>query len=177
MNRTLLERARSIRLQAGMPEGLWAEAVNHAAYLINRSPSTAIDLQTPEEIWRGEAVDYSTLRIFGCPAYSLVDSHKKTSWRRNQENANLLVSPQGSRDSDSGILRQVLHSLAEMWSLMRSRCCRYQRRKVNRRVEIQLVQQILSQREWSSWRLLIHQGRIPEQMETLMRLLRSNLDR
>src|SRR4051812_34141869 len=102
---------------------------------------------------------------------------KETSWRRNQENANLLVSPQGSRDSDSGILRQVLHSLAEMWSLMRSRCCRYQRRKVNRRVEIQLVQQILGQREWSSWRLLIHQGRIPEQMETLMRLLRSNLDR
>src|SRR3954466_14186058 len=60
-----------------MQEGLWAEAVNHAAYLINRSPSIAIDLQTPEEIWRGEAVDYSTLRIFGRPAYSLVDSHKK----------------------------------------------------------------------------------------------------
>src|SRR4051812_22532939 len=48
MNRTLLERARSIRLQADMPEGLWAEAVNHAAFLINRSPSTAIDLQTPK---------------------------------------------------------------------------------------------------------------------------------
>src|SRR4051812_14212390 len=78
MNRTLLERARSIRLQAGMPEGLWAEAVNHAADLINRSPSTTIDLQTSEEIWQGEAVDYSTLRIFGCPAYSLVDSHKRS---------------------------------------------------------------------------------------------------
>src|SRR5436189_6445518 len=103
---------------------------------------------------------------------------KGTSWRRNQGSANSLVSPQESRDSDSGILRQALHSLAELWSLMRSRCCRHQRRKVNRRVEIQLVQQILGQREWSSWRLLIHQGRIPEQVETLMmRPLSSNQDR
>src|SRR3954468_18526419 len=96
---------------------------------------------------------------------------KGTSWRQNQGNANLLVSPQESRDSDSGILRQGLHSLAEMWSLMRSQCCRHQRRRMNRRVEIQLVQQILGQREWNSWRLLIHQGRIPEQVETSMRLL------
>src|SRR3954463_1173531 len=101
-----------------------------------------------------------------------------TSWRRNQRRANSLVSPQESRDSDSGILRQVLHSLAEMWSLMRSQCCRHQRRKVNRRVEIQLVQQILEQREWGFWRLLIHQGRISEQVETfMMRLLRCNKDR
>ena len=50
MNRTLTERARSIRLQADMSEGFWAEAVNHASYLVNRSPSTTIDLQIPEEI-------------------------------------------------------------------------------------------------------------------------------
>jgi len=52
--------------------------VNHASYLVNMSPLTAIDLQIPEEIWRGESVDYSTLRIFGCPAYSLVDSQKRS---------------------------------------------------------------------------------------------------
>src|SRR3954467_2745882 len=75
---------------------------------------------------------------------------KGTSWRRNQGSANSLVSPQESRDSDSGIPRQVLHSLEKMWSLMRSRYCRHQRRKVNCKVEIQLVQQILGQREWSS---------------------------
>src|SRR3954468_765352 len=63
-----------------MLEGLWAEAVNHAGYLINRSPLTTIDLQIPEEIWRGEAVDYSTLRIFDCPAFSLVGSHKRNKF-------------------------------------------------------------------------------------------------
>ena len=30
-----------------------------------------------EEIWQEESVDYSTLRIFSCPAYSLVESQKR----------------------------------------------------------------------------------------------------
>jgi len=60
-----------------MSEGFWAEAVNHASHLVNRLPSTAIDLQISEEIWRGKSVDYSTLQIFGCLAYSLVDSQKR----------------------------------------------------------------------------------------------------
>jgi len=51
--------------------------MNHASYLVKMSPSTAIDLQIPEEIWRGVSVDYSILRIFGCPVYSLVDSQKR----------------------------------------------------------------------------------------------------
>ena len=61
MNRTLKERARNIRLQADMLEEFWAEGVNHVSYLVNMSPSIAIDLQIPEEIWRGESADYSTL--------------------------------------------------------------------------------------------------------------------
>ena len=36
MNRTLNERARSIRLYAGLPKTFWADAVITAAYLINR---------------------------------------------------------------------------------------------------------------------------------------------
>ena len=51
MNQILTERARSIRLRADMSEGFWAEVVNHASYLVNMSPSTAIDLHIPEEIW------------------------------------------------------------------------------------------------------------------------------
>ena len=51
--------------------------MNHAFWLINRSPSTIIYLQIPEEIWRGESVDYATIHIFGCLAYNLVDSHKR----------------------------------------------------------------------------------------------------
>jgi len=67
MNQTLKERARSIRLQADMSEGFSAETANHVSYLVNRSPSTGVDLQMPEEIWQGKSMDYSTLRIFSCP--------------------------------------------------------------------------------------------------------------
>jgi len=49
-----------MRLHAGMLESFCAEAVSHASYLMNMSPSTTVGLQIPEEIWYGESVDYST---------------------------------------------------------------------------------------------------------------------
>ena len=77
MNMTLMEKAQRLMLQVDMSGGFWAETVNHACWLINRSPSTVIDLQIPEEIWRGESVDYATIRIFGCLAYNFGDSQKR----------------------------------------------------------------------------------------------------
>ncbi|KAL3846133.1 hypothetical protein ACJIZ3_003536 [Penstemon smallii] len=50
MNRTLLECTRAMLRTAGMAKSFWAEAVKTACYVINRSPSTAIDLKTPMEI-------------------------------------------------------------------------------------------------------------------------------
>ncbi|RVW77419.1 Retrovirus-related Pol polyprotein from transposon TNT 1-94 [Vitis vinifera] len=43
MNRTLNERARSMRLHAGLPKTFWADAVSTAAYLINRGPSVPME--------------------------------------------------------------------------------------------------------------------------------------
>jgi len=59
-----------------MSEGFWAEAVGHACYLVNRPTFTAVNIQILEEIWRGESVNYSILRIFGYLMYNLVDSQK-----------------------------------------------------------------------------------------------------
>nr|GEX02267.1 retrotransposon protein, putative, Ty1-copia subclass [Tanacetum cinerariifolium] len=53
-----------------------AEAVNIASYLVNRSPSTAVGLKMPQEVWSGKPSDYSDLRIFGCPAYAHVNDGK-----------------------------------------------------------------------------------------------------
>ena len=36
MNRTILERARSMRIHAGFPLNLWANAIDTSVYLINR---------------------------------------------------------------------------------------------------------------------------------------------
>jgi len=61
MNQTLTKRARSIRLQADMSEGFWAETVSHACYLVDMSLPIAVDFQILEEIWREESVGYSIL--------------------------------------------------------------------------------------------------------------------
>jgi hypothetical protein len=76
MNRTLLERARCLLSNAGLSRDFWAEAVNTACYLVNRSPSTAIDCKTPYEVWSGTPADYSILKTFGCPAYCHVNDGK-----------------------------------------------------------------------------------------------------
>ena len=40
------------------------------AYLINLSPSTAINFKSPDSVWVGKVPDYSKLRTFGCAAYA-----------------------------------------------------------------------------------------------------------
>jgi transposase InsO family protein len=62
MIRTLLERSQCMLSDAGLGKEFWAEVVNTACYLVNRSPSTAIDCKTPHEIWSGKFIDYSSLK-------------------------------------------------------------------------------------------------------------------
>jgi len=54
----------------------WAEAVSTACYLVNRSPQSSIDFKIPEEVWSGSPVDYSILKVFGCPACVHVNDGK-----------------------------------------------------------------------------------------------------
>ena len=46
MNITLIERARAMLRTAGLPNSFWAEAAKTACYIVNRSPSTAIEFKT-----------------------------------------------------------------------------------------------------------------------------------
>ncbi|CAA7392698.1 unnamed protein product [Spirodela intermedia] len=76
MNKTLLERARSMLSQAGISKDFWAEVVNTTCYMVNRSPCTAIELKTSKEVWSSSLTDYSHLRIFSCPVYIHVTGDK-----------------------------------------------------------------------------------------------------
>ncbi|GKB11318.1 gag-pol polyprotein, partial [Tanacetum coccineum] len=78
MNRTLLERARAMLATASLGKSFWAEAVNTACYVINRSPSTAVELKTPMEMWTGKPVNYSDLHIFGSPVYVMYNTQETT---------------------------------------------------------------------------------------------------
>jgi hypothetical protein len=97
MNRTILERVRCMLSNAGLCDkhGLWAEAANAACYLINLSPNSVIDFKILEEVWTVKPVDYSNLRIFGCPAYAHVNNGKLVP---RAQNALLLAMVLVSKD-------------------------------------------------------------------------------
>ena len=68
-NRTIMERARSMSSDCNLPVNLWTEAVLHAQYLINRSPTRANSGATPEAKYSGKLPDISDLIFFGCVAF------------------------------------------------------------------------------------------------------------
>eukprot|EP00253_Pinus_taeda_P014670 PITA_14670 len=51
MNKTLMERARSMLSGARLGQEFWVEVVDTACYLVNRSPSSALEDKTPQEVW------------------------------------------------------------------------------------------------------------------------------
>lgn len=63
MNRTLLEMVSCVLLEAKNSEDFLAEALAIATltYIINKSLSISINLNTSEEIWRGTPPDLSNL--------------------------------------------------------------------------------------------------------------------
>ena len=85
MNRTLMEKARSMLSGTGLGQEFWAEAVETACYLVNRSPSSALEDKTPHEVWTGKKPSLSDLRIFGCDAYVHVPKEKRTKLDNKSE--------------------------------------------------------------------------------------------
>ena len=69
MNRTLLDRVRCILYSSGISKHFWGETVMTACFLVNRTPSSAMDFKTLEELWFRKPSNYEHIRIFRCTAY------------------------------------------------------------------------------------------------------------
>lgn len=76
-NRTVIESARSMLYHADLPKYLWAEAVNTAIYLLNRTPTSQTPNSTPYEIWTGQKATLDHAKVFGCEAFSHVPDQKR----------------------------------------------------------------------------------------------------
>lgn len=70
-NRTLVEKARAMLIDSKAELHLWAEAVNTANYLANRSVNSAIGNQTPFERWVLRKPCVNHLHPFGSKAFVL----------------------------------------------------------------------------------------------------------
>ena len=67
-NRTLMECSNALRLEAGLPVGMWGVATDTAAYLINRLPSKSIENQIPYTLFWGRPPDDRPRAVLGCEA-------------------------------------------------------------------------------------------------------------
>jgi hypothetical protein len=70
--RTLLDMARSMLADAGLPQKYWADAVQTAAYIRNFIPPSNDPVTIPAERWLQKRQDVSHLRAFGCTCYAHV---------------------------------------------------------------------------------------------------------
>jgi hypothetical protein len=68
-NQTVVGMARALLKQRGMPAVLWGEAVVTAVYILNHSPTKALNGRTSYETWHGRKPAVSHLPVFGCLAF------------------------------------------------------------------------------------------------------------
>jgi hypothetical protein len=85
MNKTLMEKSRSMLRSSRLGQELWAEAVGTTCYLVNRSPSSALDDKNPHEVWSRKKPSLQHLRVFGCDAYVHVPKENRSKLDKKAE--------------------------------------------------------------------------------------------
>lgn len=70
-NRTLVEMARCMMIEANIAPGFWAEAINTANYIRNRCKSSSVGGKIPYELWTGRKPIVTYFKTFGCIGYAL----------------------------------------------------------------------------------------------------------
>ncbi|CAL2253623.1 unnamed protein product [Prunus armeniaca] len=71
-NRTVMEMAKCMIQEKELSYNLWCEAVNTTVYLLNRSPTKALETSTPFERVSGRKPGIKQLKVFGSMCYPLV---------------------------------------------------------------------------------------------------------
>jgi hypothetical protein len=75
-HRHVLDSVRAFLISASCPERFWGEAALAAIYTVNRLPSSALQNVTPFERLYGTPASYSSLRVFGCACFVLLQPHE-----------------------------------------------------------------------------------------------------
>ena len=77
LNHTLLEKVRAMLHESGLPCALWGEAVRHAVWLKNQTPTKALEGRTPLEAATGQKPDLSRARVWGSHVWVHVEGGTK----------------------------------------------------------------------------------------------------
>lgn len=75
--RTVMELARTMLYAKEMQLKFWAEAVNTAVYVLNRTGTSTVAQKTPYELWYGQPAKFNHLRSFGEEVYVHLPKEKR----------------------------------------------------------------------------------------------------
>jgi len=83
LHRTILGKARAMRLSCNAPAPFWDEFCATSAYLTNFTASSSLHGKTPYELWFGHMPSLSHLREIGCRAFALIQTHNPKIFQRS----------------------------------------------------------------------------------------------
>ena len=69
MNRTLMEKARSMLSDAGLSQDYWVEVVNTTCYVVNRSSTSTLVDKTLDEASISKSPSLTHLKVFRCDSF------------------------------------------------------------------------------------------------------------
>jgi hypothetical protein len=73
-NQTIMNMERTLIKEKCLSNNFWAEVVACSVYLLNRSPTTSLQMKFPQEAWSGTKLNVAHLRTFGFIAYAHIPS-------------------------------------------------------------------------------------------------------
>lgn len=77
-NRTVMEMARLMLAESGLPNKYWGEAAMYAIHILNRTPTRTLNNDvTPVEAYTGNKPSVAHIRPFGCKAFVHVPDEKR----------------------------------------------------------------------------------------------------
>lgn len=77
-NQTIMNLVRSTLSERQMSKELWAEGVKWITYVLNRSPTSALQDQTPEEVQSGFKPNMKHFKVFSCIGHVHIPDAKRT---------------------------------------------------------------------------------------------------
>lgn len=76
-NRNVVQLVRRMLKAKELPNEFWAEEVATSIYQLNISPTKTVINRTPYDAWHERKFRIGHLKIFGCDAYTLINSQNR----------------------------------------------------------------------------------------------------
>ncbi|GFX63041.1 retrovirus-related Pol polyprotein from transposon TNT 1-94 [Trichonephila clavipes] len=96
--RTTIEMARTLKYsnpEVSFPAAIWAELVNSAIYIQNRTGKSSIENTSPYELWLKKKPRLKHLRIIGSPCYAHVPAQKRRKMDKRRPSKGTFVGYDG----------------------------------------------------------------------------------